>query len=110
MVFLVLLVQRARENDESGKRRKRGELPHPQAVHLLLVLRHPSLVSMLPKQKNPRLLRLPRKRDLDAEEVDVVADVVAELQQMALKLKFRIFFNAQKDHPLPLFRKMHPIR
>ena len=105
MVFLALLVQRARENDESGKRKKRGELPHPQAVYLLLVLHHPSLVSMLPKQKNPHHLRLPRKRDLDAE-----VDVVAELQQMALKLKFRIFFNAQKDHPLPLFRKMHLVR
>ena len=105
MVFLALLVQRARENDESGKRKKRGELPHPQAVYLLLVLHHPSLVSMLPKQKNPHL-RPPRKRDLDAEEVVVVA----ELQQMALKLKFRIFFNAQKDHPLPLLRKMHLVR
>jgi hypothetical protein len=106
VAFLALLAQRARENDESGKRKKRGELPHPQAVHLLLVLRHPSLVSMLLKQKNLHLLRLPRKRSLGAEE----EDAVAELQQMALKLKFRIFFNAQKDRPLRLFRKMHPVR
>lgn len=61
---------------------------------------------MLPRQKNLHLLLLPRKKNLDAEE----EDAVAELQQMALKLKFRIFFNAQKDHPLPLFRKMYPVR
>jgi hypothetical protein len=102
VAFLVWLAQRAREKNESGKGDK---LPHPQTVYLLLVLRRPLLVSMPPKQKNLHLLHLPRKRNLDAE-----VDVMAELQPMALKLKFRIFFNAQKDHHLPLFRKMHPVR